>query len=1696
MAKQVSSRGSARQRAYQQLVSSLVSLFRVESEDGAERLRRIVPDPENAREAITAAWQAYREVVGDHPDPNRTWAPLNLARYLGDFAADEAAAVYRSVMERGEPQMAELAAVCLGELLFRSGDREGAAAVLDQVARQTGDLALRLRAFFRLGGVRLVQQRLRDAESAFGQAAEAAEARGEPHAWMVLANQTSVLIELGDVETAQLCLERLAAHPDPRAVEAAAALTALMEEPTVDMTIARATRRLMDVPCWYQTRETLHRNAGLLPQLVQAVAAMADGLEEMGEDTSAVMPFVDLLRRCERIGIDEALAAFVDLHVDNVPVDLRLLLLQVRETSRQIAGGEAYLLEDLHDGCAALFRSAAWEQLPPPAAFEGRMIAAKAMLVLESYRWDPDLGDAADRLLCSLPDLAVQAGRDVRTTKEVLDALAHVRRGNLAVSWLVEFLQALQDGTASEVLDRHPELLLQHVIDDLGERFGQDVHDQDGVLESLRFGVDLLRVCRQNGVEPVLTVMTSDGQHIMGLIMTLHTAEDGRQLVADHPELLTDQADLVLAAAEQLPGIYDAAGISKVRNWLRSWRVGGLGQPDFPAAPDEREERSHRGADALGLLLTAESAEDQRKIIEQHGDDLLHDDLDDILTTMIEREPGPATEMAKYSRSVLRRYRVFGPEPDAVRYVMSALLAPDDPVVDTVHAVLREHPGLLSPIADKVLGAIEEELPNQESAAEIAKLRRMLLRCTEIGKAAALMEAWDRGDLLDSRSYHLLSRATNLARQIDPADPSTLEPVVRAWTEALAEPMFTAERLTEFPLPRPVARAVATFHGLRHALTGEAEDADLAVDGLRDLVARSAEDDAEHAYHLRLLGMALCDRYDERGRADDLRDAVDALEKAENVNSGGDLWSIYADALTRRHKRFGKVEDLDRAIGLAESQLAAEGARADENHRGWNALSLALSARFYQTGRLDDLDRATAISAKLVAAPVDEAAHAVALANYGLRLVDQYNYRHDTGDLKRAVGLLRQANDFRGARPIEQARWQSTLGSALGALAEVTGQLQDLTESIALLRKAVANTPEYSFEYANRCNNLGAGLMALYNRTRRTDDLNAAIAAIEDGVRASAADAPGYGWRIGNLATALAARPGGELDPVERVRVGQYFRLGVEMNLGVRPESALRMARAWGERAADAADWETAVEAYKAGVQAVQRLTETQILREDYALWLHGASELFVDAADAMARAGRLADAVLALEQGRALVLSETLERDRAVVDSLTDAGLESLRVRFTAAVKNLRDLQAIHSGLAAEVGLRESALRAAHTSLRTIVAEVREHPGYEHFLRPPAFADVTRAATAPLCYLTAGRNGGWAILVRGEQIQATHLPMLTSAELDDRVHEYMAAYRDRIHDTPSRERWLTSLDDVTRWLWDAVLEAVVETAGAADQVVLVASGRLGFLPLHAAWRFDETMPGGRRYAIDDLLITYAPNARVLTVARDTAARVTAEALLVVGAPSETGAAHLPHAAQEAAEVHTIFGAGSVLAGADTNPERVLSEMRTHHAVHFSCHGIGEPEEPLNSALRLSGGHRLTLRELLDEPLIPRRLAVLSACETAVVGTNLPDEVIGLPSGLLQTGVAGVVASLWAVPDRATMLLVRRLYEGWRAEGLAPAAALRQAQIWLRDAGNSELHKRFPDITTPRSERAYQIWSAARPHTHPYHWASFAYFGA
>jgi CHAT domain-containing protein len=154
-----------------------------------------------------------------------------------------------------------------------------------------------------------------------------------------------------------------------------------------------------------------------------------------------------------------------------------------------------------------------------------------------------------------------------------------------------------------------------------------------------------------------------------------------------------------------------------------------------------------------------------------------------------------------------------------------------------------------------------------------------------------------------------------------------------------------------------------------------------------------------------------------------------------------------------------------------------------------------------------------------------------------------------------------------------------------------------------------------------------------------------------------------------------------------------------------------------------------------------------------------------------------------------------------------------------------------------------------------------------------------------------------------------------------------------------------------------------------------------------------------------------------------------------------------------AAPWHTAFKA----VGFDANREIVLgSQLANYRIIHFATHGLINSERPELSGIVLSlfdsegqpQNGFLRLHDIYNLHL-PADLVVLSACSTGLGKDVRGEGLIGLTRGFMYAGASGVIASLWKVDDDATAELMKHFYEGLFQKGMAPAAALRYAQLTL-----------------------------------------------
>ena len=170
----------------------------------------------------------------------------------------------------------------------------------------------------------------------------------------------------------------------------------------------------------------------------------------------------------------------------------------------------------------------------------------------------------------------------------------------------------------------------------------------------------------------------------------------------------------------------------------------------------------------------------------------------------------------------------------------------------------------------------------------------------------------------------------------------------------------------------------------------------------------------------------------------------------------------------------------------------------------------------------------------------------------------------------------------------------------------------------------------------------------------------------------------------------------------------------------------------------------------------------------------------------------------------------------------------------------------------------------------------------------------------------------------------------------------------------------------------------------------------------------------------------------------------------------------IPRLLASGAEANGIIAAapwytGFKAVGFDANREIVFGpQLSDYRIIHFATHGLINSERPELSGIVLSlfdsegrpQNGFLRLHDIYNLHL-PADLVVLSACSTGLGKDVRGEGLIGLTRGFMYAGASGVIASLWKVDDDATAELMKHFYEALFHEGMAPAAALRHAQLTL-----------------------------------------------
>jgi CHAT domain-containing protein len=483
--------------------------------------------------------------------------------------------------------------------------------------------------------------------------------------------------------------------------------------------------------------------------------------------------------------------------------------------------------------------------------------------------------------------------------------------------------------------------------------------------------------------------------------------------------------------------------------------------------------------------------------------------------------------------------------------------------------------------------------------------------------------------------------------------------------------------------------------------------------------------------------------------------------------------------------------------------------------------------------------------------------------------------------------------------------------------------------------------------------------------------------------------------------------------------------------------------------------------------------------------------------------------------------------------------------------------------------------VRLTRQELDALIERIRQEvpdflPTPLDFTAIPALLPDTQTA---LVFLCVTERGSVAFVVRQDaEPQIVWAERFTLADMhrllletSSQVQSWLERYQ-RKEENP--EAWQTALSEITasqgqyrvgwqvayqllqatpkdhparnsaRLAWLATIERVLVEVGLGlmmplyaelqrydlTRLILVPQGSLFLLPLHAV-PIDQN----GACLLDRYEVSFAPSASVFQRCRERAVDARIQGLFAVANPT----LDLDYSEGEIRAIEALFGEHkTILWHENATKKETLAQASGHGYTHFSCHGQYDWDTPSRSVLLLAGSlvkdeagrttidyeHALTLTEVEAKlNLAQTRLVALSACETGLSEALGPraEEYVGLPAGFLLAGAPAVVASLWAVDDLSTALLIRYFYlchlhddPDRPDEGpLSPASSLRRAQRWLRDVTAKKLAEHYKremqEPTYLSCAQALDLWMHfdwerdpdSCPFSHPVFWAPFTISG-
>jgi CHAT domain-containing protein/Flp pilus assembly protein TadD len=269
------------------------------------------------------------------------------------------------------------------------------------------------------------------------------------------------------------------------------------------------------------------------------------------------------------------------------------------------------------------------------------------------------------------------------------------------------------------------------------------------------------------------------------------------------------------------------------------------------------------------------------------------------------------------------------------------------------------------------------------------------------------------------------------------------------------------------------------------------------------------------------------------------------------------------------------------------------------------------------------------------------------------------------------------------------------------------------------------------------------------------------------------------------------------------------------------------------------------------------------------------------------------------------------------------------------------------------------------------------------------------------------------------------------------------------------------------RALYQTLVAPAAKLLEKAEQLIIVPDGFLHEIPFDVLMTAEPDEDAGwesQPYLANTYATVYAPSAAIYLALRAKNNPRYDLDLIAFGDPDFSLLTDggdfdaLPYARAEVAAISDDIKEKTreVRLGADAN-EAALKQLMSggsSRTLHLATHGLVNPVEPAASSVVLcpdpagvEDGYLRTM-EILSMTT-DAGVVVVSACESALGRVSRGEGVVGLSRAFIASGAGGVVASLWAVSDESTSVLMKEFYKNMLGKKRPAARAMREAKSKL-----------------------------------------------